>query len=60
MVVAVVTAGPSLFSALVVVASAGILVIGTGPYSYWDPPLGNLLKTTTAGLPGQARWSDDS
>jgi len=60
MVVAVATAGPSPFSGIVLVASAGILALGTGPYSYWDPSLGDLLDATAATLPGRARWSGDS
>lgn len=59
MVVAVATAGPSLFSGLMLVASAGILVLGTGPYSYWDPSLGELLNATTAGFSGHAQRSGE-
>ena len=60
MVVAIVSAGPSLFTGLVLVASAGNLIVGTGPYSYWDPSPGDLLDTTTAGLSGHARWSGET
>ena len=60
MVVAVATAGTSLFSGLMLVASAGILVLGTGPYSYWDPSLAELLNATTTSLSGPAQWSGDS
>lgn len=50
MVVAIVAAGPSPFSVLVLAASAGIVLLGTGPYSYWDPTVQELLSgsaTTT-------------
>jgi uncharacterized membrane protein YphA (DoxX/SURF4 family) len=60
MVVAIATAGPSLFSGLMLVASAGIFVFGTGPYSYWDPSLGELLNATTTSLSEPAQWSGDS
>lgn len=51
MVVAIVAAGPNPFSVLVLVASAGIAVLGTGPYSYWDPTFEELLGR----LPGTER-----
>lgn len=35
MFVAVVAAGPNPFNVLVLFASAGICLLGTGPYSYW-------------------------
>lgn len=35
MVVAVAAAGPNPFNVLVLLASAGICLLGTGPYSYW-------------------------
>lgn len=60
MVVAVATAGPNLFNGLLLVAAAGILVLGTGPYSYWDPSFGELLDATAASLSGRARWSGES
>ena len=59
MVVAVATAGPSLFSGLVLVASGGILVFGTGPYSYWDPSLGELLNAMRPGFSGHAQRSGE-
>jgi len=37
MVVAIVAAGPNPFSVIVLLAAAGVVVLGTGPYSYWDP-----------------------
>ena len=53
MIVAIVAAGPNPASVLVLVASAGIALLGTGPYSYWDPTFGELAETvTTNRLPG--------
>jgi len=43
MVVAIVAAGPNPASVLVLVGSLGILFLGTGPYSYWDPSLSDLI-----------------
>jgi len=43
MIVAIVTAGPNPFSVLVLVASTGIVPLGTGPYSYWDPTVRDLF-----------------
>lgn len=43
MVVAIVAAGPNPFSVLVLLASVGIVLTGTGPYSYWDPTLEEVL-----------------
>jgi uncharacterized membrane protein YphA (DoxX/SURF4 family) len=43
MVVAIVAAGPNPFNVLVLVASVGIVLLGTGPYSYWDPTTRRLL-----------------
>lgn len=53
MVVAITSAGPNPFSILVLAVSAGIIVTGTGPYSYWDPTLSELLGvvTTISGGP---------
>lgn len=36
MIVAIVAAGPNPFNLLVLVASAGLCLLGTGPYSYWN------------------------
>jgi uncharacterized membrane protein YphA (DoxX/SURF4 family) len=54
MVVAIVAAGPNPASVLVLLASAGIAALGTGPYSYWDPTFGELVETVTTDdrLPG--------
>lgn len=49
MVVAIVAAGPNPFSVLVLVASAGIVLLGTGPYSYWDPTIREILGTVSSG-----------
>lgn len=56
MVVAIVAAGPNPASVLVLLASAGITVLGTGPYSYWDPAFGELFDAVTASkaVPGPA------
>ncbi|MFC7059137.1 DoxX family protein [Halovenus salina] len=43
MVVAIAAAGPNPFSVLVLVSSVGIAVLGTGPYSAWDPTLRDLF-----------------
>jgi len=43
MLVAIVAAGANPFNVLVLVASVGIVVLGTGPYSYWDPTIRRLL-----------------
>lgn len=50
MVVVAVTAGPNPFSVAVLLASAGILVLGTGPYSVWDPTVPDLLAETRTVL----------
>ena len=42
MLVVAATAGSNPFSLVVLVASAGVLVLGTGPYSYWDPTITDL------------------
>lgn len=47
MLVVFVTAGPNPASALVCLAAAGVVVLGTGPYSYWDPTLRDLLTPAT-------------
>jgi uncharacterized membrane protein YphA (DoxX/SURF4 family) len=57
MVVAIASAGPNPFSVLVLAASAGIIVTGTGPYSYWDPTLSDLLGVVTTTLSGGPQWS---
>jgi hypothetical protein len=44
MLVVGVTAGSNPFSIVVLVASAGILAFGTGPYSYWDPTIPELIN----------------
>lgn len=49
MIVALLTAGPNVFIALVFVSCIVVVVSGTGPYSYWDPTvaeLGRLLRLT--------------
>lgn len=45
MVVAIVAAGPNPFSVLVLLASLGIVLLGTGPYSYWDPSIEELVRS---------------
>ena len=47
MLVAIVAAGPNPFNVLVLVASVGIVLLGTGPYSYWDPTNRRLLRSLT-------------
>lgn len=37
------TAGSNPFSIAVLVASTGIVALGTGPYSYWDPTISELI-----------------
>lgn len=49
MLVVAVTAGSNPFSIVVLVASAGIVALGTGPYSYWDPTMTELIG-----------WSDET
>lgn len=44
MLVVAATAGSNPFSILVLVASAGVLILGTGPYSYWDPTIAELQQ----------------
>lgn len=51
MIVAIVAAGPNPFSLLVLAGSVGILLVGTGPYSYWDPTIGDLLTQLTSRTP---------
>lgn len=46
MIVVAVTAGSNAFSIVVLVACAGILALGTGPYSYWNPTIDDLRKCT--------------
>ncbi|MFC7325919.1 DoxX family protein [Halorubrum rutilum] len=58
MIVAIVAAGPNPFSVLVLFASLGIVLLGTGPYSYWDPTVGELLAGLTTGLPTATVGSD--
>lgn len=48
MVIAIVAAGPNPFSVLVFVSAVGIAVAGTGPYSSWDPTLGDLVGRLSA------------
>jgi len=43
MLVALVAAGPNPAILLVLVSSVGVALLGTGPYSYWDPTLPELL-----------------
>lgn len=45
MIVAIVAAGPNPFSVLVLFASLGIVLLGTGPYSYWDPTVEDLFTS---------------
>lgn len=47
MLVAIVAAGPNPFNVLVLVASVGVVTLGTGPYSYWDPTLRRVLRSFT-------------
>jgi uncharacterized membrane protein YphA (DoxX/SURF4 family) len=47
MIVAIVAAGPNPFSVLVLLASLGVVLLGTGPYSYWGPSVGGLLAGRT-------------
>lgn len=58
MIVAIVAAGPNPFSVLVLFASLGIALLGTGPYSYWDPTVGELLAGRTTGSLTAAVGSD--
>jgi uncharacterized membrane protein YphA (DoxX/SURF4 family) len=44
MLVVAATAGSNAFSIVVLVASIGVLVLGTGPYSYWDPTRAELQQ----------------
>lgn len=57
MLVAIVAAGPNPFSVTVLVASAGITLLGTGPYSYWDPTPSELrgILASTVGDPSAAK-----
>lgn len=54
MLVAIVAAGPNPFNGIVLVASAGITLLGTGPYSAWDPAPSDLLGllASSVGDPG--------
>lgn len=56
MVVALVTAGPNVFIGLVLASSSIVAIRGTGPYSYWDPPLAELadLVAPDRGTPQQS------
>lgn len=47
MLVAIFAADPNPFNVLVLIASVGLAVLGTGPYSYWDPTLRRLLRSFT-------------
>lgn len=49
MLVAVVAAGPSPFNVVVLLASVGVCLLGTGPYSCW-----NASVTDLSGLPARA------
>lgn len=49
MAVAIVFAGPNPFSTVVLVASLGLCVLGTGPYSMWDPTFGDLADLFDSG-----------
>lgn len=57
MVIAIASAGPNPFSVLVLAASAGLIVTGTGPYSYWDPTLNDVLSVVTTKVSGGPQWS---
>jgi hypothetical protein len=43
MVVALLTAGANPFIGLVLVSSLVVTIFGTGPYSYWDPTVSDLV-----------------
>lgn len=43
MSVAIVAAGPNPFSVLVLLASVGLCLLGTGPYSYWNPSVSGFI-----------------
>jgi uncharacterized membrane protein YphA (DoxX/SURF4 family) len=60
MLVVFVTAGPNPAAVLVLVASVGIVVLGTGPYSSWGPTVGQLLDETgrVTGVTGRPRRKD--
>lgn len=53
MVVAIVAAGPNPWNVLILLASIGICILGTGSYSYWSPSVRKLYilpgRTGTAG-----------
>lgn len=44
MTVAIATAGLNVTNAAVLVSSLGIVLLGTGPYSYWDPTASELFE----------------
>ncbi len=46
MVVAIAAAGPNPFNVVVLLASVGICVLGTGPYSYWNLSVSDLPEVT--------------
>jgi len=46
MVVAILAAGTNPFNVLVLLASVGICVLGTGPYSYWSLSVSDLPEVT--------------
>jgi len=54
MLVAIAAAGPNPWNVLVLLASAGVCLLGTGPYSYWTLPASTLsgLPARIAGAPG--------
>jgi len=60
MVVAIGTAGPNPFSVIVLLASVGLIIIGTGPYSYWTPPVVRLVADSPLAtlLDASGRWRD--
>jgi uncharacterized membrane protein YphA (DoxX/SURF4 family) len=59
MIVAIVAAGPNPFSVLVLLASLGIVLLGTGPYSYWDPTVKELVSSWPINdSPTTRVWSD--
>lgn len=51
MVVAMATAGPNPLNGLVFVASVGIAVLGTGPYSLWDPAPSDVTRLAQRSAP---------
>ena len=59
MVVAIVAAGPNPFSVIVLLASLGIVLLGTGPYSYWDLTGAELLARRQIDNPPTTQVGSD-